>query len=76
MEPRDITIDQAIAGIRQESKPIVRTDHGIADSGKSTYAVFADGHVSRLKMNIDTKVLRSLMEINNPDKPKEKYMSR
>lgn len=76
MEPRDITVDQAIAGIRQESKPIVRTDHGIADSGKSTYAVFADGHVSRLKMNIDPKVLRSLLEINHPDKPKEIFISR
>ncbi|MCA9096313.1 MAG: hypothetical protein KDA68_22695 [Planctomycetaceae bacterium] len=75
MEPRDITMDQAIAGIRQESKPIVHTDHGIADSGKSTYAVFADGHVSRLKMNIDPKVLRSLLETNNPDKPKEKFIS-
>lgn len=75
MEPRDITLEQAVGGIRQTSKPTVRTRHGLLDLKKGTYAVFADGSVRWLNSNIDPKLLRSLLEIDNPDKPREKYTS-
>lgn len=75
MEPRDITIDQAIDGIRMKSKPPVKGSHAIISPRGGTWAAFADGSVRFLNSNIDPKLLRSLLEIDNPDKPREKYTS-
>ena len=34
---------------------------------------FGDGNVHWVSDDIDTKLLRSLIEVNNPDKPAEKW---
>ena len=64
-----------IDGFVQKSKPHVRASHGIIGPSNGTWFVFADGHVQFLNSNIDPKLLRSLLEIDNPEKPKEKYTS-
>ncbi|MCA9092994.1 MAG: DUF1559 domain-containing protein [Planctomycetaceae bacterium] len=70
-EPRDISIDDALKGVNKTT-PSISGDHSFTFGfRKGPMVVFADGHVEFLNPNIDPKVLRSLLEVKNPDKPKE-----
>ncbi|MCA9092993.1 MAG: hypothetical protein KDA68_05875 [Planctomycetaceae bacterium] len=42
---------------------------------KGPLVVFGDGRAQYINSNIDPQILRSLLEVNNPDKPKEPYVT-
>lgn len=76
MEPRDISIDDLCGSTVDSTRPSIQATHSIGlFEGGGPRALFADGSVRYLNPNIDPKLLRSLLEIDNPDKPKEKYNS-
>lgn len=77
MEPRDLRIEDAVKGLNRPGSLSISSNHKYFSDRKrdGAFVSFADGRVQFLNSNIDPKLLRSLLEIDNPDKPKEKYIS-
>ncbi|MCA9094238.1 MAG: hypothetical protein KDA68_12170 [Planctomycetaceae bacterium] len=75
LEPRDISIEDALKGVNKGTPSISGYHSMTFGFRKGPLVVFADGRVQFLNSNIDPKVLRSLLEVNNPDKPKERFIS-
>lgn len=75
MEPRDWSIEEAIKGVNSHGKRFLDGRHVSLFSSRNPQALFADGSIREINPNIDPKILRSLLEINNPDKPKEPFIS-
>lgn len=78
LEPQDLSIDDAMKGINAPPPSISSLhkrwiDESYQNGGAAS--VFVDGSARFLNSNIDPKLLRSLLEIDNPDKPKEKFIS-
>jgi hypothetical protein len=77
MEPRDLRIEEAAKGLNRPEGLSISSNHKYFSNRKrdGAFVSFADGRVQFLNSNIDPKLLRSLLEIDNPDKPREKYTS-
>lgn len=71
MEPRDWSIEEAIKGVNSFGKKFPDGHHSSWFSSGNPHALFADGSIREIHPNIDRTVLRDLLEIDNPDKPKE-----
>jgi len=74
MEPKDLSVDDVAKGINQPDSIIRSTHRGFFSSTNPVGAMtlFADGRALFLNSNTDPKILKSLAEGDNPDKPKEK----
>ncbi|MCA9095201.1 MAG: hypothetical protein KDA68_17060 [Planctomycetaceae bacterium] len=73
MEPKDLSVDEAINGITRKSLPYVTGRYRKGNQG--TLAIFADGRIRTINSDIDPKVLRSLIEIDTPDKSSQPYIN-
>lgn len=78
MEPRDLRIEEAVKGLNRKDELSISSNHKFFSGSKrdGAFVSFADGRSQFLNSNIDPKVLRSLLEIDHPDKPKEQFFSR
>jgi len=77
MEPRDLRIEEAVKGLNRPENLSISSNHKYFNNRKQdgAFVTFADRRIQFLNSNIDPKVLRSLLEIDNPDKPKEQFVS-
>lgn len=74
-EPRDLPIDEiAKSGISNPLSSFAAHPSSLG-TRHGSMAYFADESVQFLNSNIDPKILRSLLEVDNPDKPKETFVS-
>jgi hypothetical protein len=77
MEPRDLRIEEAVKGLNRKGELSISSNHKFFSGRKrdGAFVSFADGRSQFLNSNIDPKLLRSLLEIDHHDKPKETFMS-
>ncbi|MCA9092639.1 MAG: DUF1559 domain-containing protein [Planctomycetaceae bacterium] len=76
MEPRDISLEDASLPINSKKGQSISSTHPPATSkARGACTLFADGRFVFLNEKTDPKILRTLLEIDSPDKPKEKYIS-
>lgn len=73
MEPRDMPFADAIKPVNSANPPSISSLHPSAHTDAGAMVAFADGSVRWVGDEIDPKLLRSLIEVNNPDKPTEKW---
>ena len=74
MEPRDMPFADAIKPVNSANPPSISSLHPPARTKThGAMVAFADGSVRWVSDGIDAKLLRSLIEVNNPDKPTEKW---
>ena len=78
MEPRDLRIEEAVKGLNRKGELSISSNHKFFSGSKrdGAFVSFADGRSQFLNSNIDPKLLRSLLEIDHPDKPKAQFFSR
>lgn len=74
MEPRDWTIDEAVAKVNSYGKKFLDGHHGKWLRLGSPNALYADGSIRPMNPNIDSKILRELLDITDETKLKDTVM--
>lgn len=75
MEPKDFSISDLPTTYDTSAPNVLISGHSSSNGylSKMTYALFSDGSVRSLSASTDRKILRSLIEVDHPEKPTQRF---